>query len=63
MKSTAVEASPGLAETLMGGPFTVFAPNDNDAFAQIEEGGQFEELKADLPRLSSCSATPSSRAR
>jgi uncharacterized surface protein with fasciclin (FAS1) repeats len=42
----------GLTETLRGeGPFTLFAPNDNDAFMLIEEGGEFEQLLMDQPRL------------
>jgi len=46
----AVEAA-GLVETLKGeGPFTVFAPNEF-AFAEIEEGGEFEELLMQPDRL------------
>jgi uncharacterized surface protein with fasciclin (FAS1) repeats len=42
----------GLTETLRGpGPFTLFAPDDNHAFIEIEDSSLFEELLVDPPRL------------
>lgn len=41
----------GMVETLKGeGPFTLFAPDDNNAFIEIEDGG-FAEFLIDRPRL------------
>ena len=49
----ALEAA-GLVETLKGeGPFTVFAPSDIDAFSEVDEGGEFEQLLMDVPKLTS----------
>ena len=46
----AIEAA-GLVETLKSdGPFTLFAPDDNNAFIEIEEGG-YEEFLIDRPQL------------
>jgi uncharacterized surface protein with fasciclin (FAS1) repeats len=48
----AVQAA-GLVETLKGkGPFTVFAPSDDAAFAKLPEG-TVEGLLKDLPKLKS----------
>jgi uncharacterized surface protein with fasciclin (FAS1) repeats len=47
-----VEAA-GLTATLKGaGPFTVFVPSDNGGFMKIEEGGEYEALVANKPRIS-----------
>jgi uncharacterized surface protein with fasciclin (FAS1) repeats len=47
----AVEAA-GLTATLKGaGPFTVFVPSDNGGFMKIEEGGEYEQLIANKPRI------------
>jgi len=41
----------GLIETLRGdGPFTIFAPDDNNAFIEIEDSA-FEEFLIDRPNL------------
>lgn len=50
---TLVEAvkAAGLVETLKGGQFTVFAPND-DAFAELPKG-TVEGLLKDIPKLKS----------
>jgi uncharacterized surface protein with fasciclin (FAS1) repeats len=34
-----------------GGPFTIFAPDDNNGFMEIEESSLFDELLVDPPRL------------
>jgi uncharacterized surface protein with fasciclin (FAS1) repeats len=42
----------GLVDTLRAeGPFTVFAPTDKEGFAEIEEGGEVEELWSNVPKL------------
>ncbi len=46
-----IEAA-GLMTTLKGaGPFTIFAPHDNGGFMKIEEGGEFEQLLLQKPKL------------
>lgn len=47
----AVEAAK-MTEALKGaGPYTLFAPTDNEAFIRIEEGGELEQLLLETEKL------------